>query len=203
MPCLMTSVIVFPADRLDPGIIQTMDNNKEVAFLPFNGLNQFMLPEFRQEVLFIVMSRLDQLPPFQKSNLIALIKRYFKLSGFRNPAMAPVGIKTKGAVAPFEKSAEFAAAILAAWAELNSELMSQVFHLLADRGWELLPLDADRTRLPGFLTRWPASESYDVLNQAFNEKHPQSRASENDVRLMAVWISGRLPFEKEEPGEAD
>lgn len=180
-----------------------MDNKKEVAFFPFNGLNQFMLPEFRHEVLYAVMSRLDQLPPVIKSRIVVLTRRYLQLPGFRNPALAPVGIKTKGAVAPFEKSAEFAAAVLAAWAELNSDLMSQVYHLLQDRGWELLPLDADRTKVPGFLTRWPASETYDILNQTFSEKFPDTKASENAVRLMAVWVSGRLPFEKVDPESGD
>ena len=173
-----------------------MENQDKVEFLPFNGINQFMLPEYRRQVLQTVFGHMDQLPPQQKSRLGTLFRRYLQLPGFRNPTLAPMGVKVRGAVAPFEKSAEFASAILAGWAELNSELMSQIYHMLKDRGWELLPLDADRTKVPGFLTRWPAEETYEVLNQTYLEQFPQSKASEDDVRLMAVWISGRLPFEQ-------
>jgi hypothetical protein len=180
-----------------------MENQDSVSFVPFNGINQFMLPDYRRQVLQTVFGHLDQLPPEQKSRMGTLMRRFLQLPGFRNPTLAPLGVKVRGAVAPFEKSADFASAILAGWAELHPELMSQVYHLLKDRGWELLPLDADRTKVPGFLTRWPAEETYEVLNQTYLEQFPQSRASEDDVRLMAVWISGRLPFEKVDSKKPD
>lgn len=177
-----------------------MENKETVEFLPFNAINQFMIDDYRIKVLHEVLANLDQLPPSQKSKMVGLIKRLFKLPGFRNAAVAPLPIKVRGAVSPFEKNAEFTAQVLADWAELRSELMQQVYHLLKDRAWEILPLDADRTVIPGFLTRWPKEETYEALNQAFVEKYPLSNASENDVRLMVVWISGRLPFDMVEKG---
>jgi hypothetical protein len=172
-----------------------MENKQTAEFLPFNAINQFMLPEYRQKVLHQVLGSLDQLPPSQKEGLIGSIKRLFNVPGFRNAIHAPLPLKVKGAVAPFEKSGAFTAQVLAGWCELHSELMQQVYHLLIERKWELLPLDADRTKVPGFLTRWPKGETYEVLNQTFAGQYPQSSASEDDVRLMVVWISGRLPFE--------
>ena len=180
-----------------------MDNKETVQFLPFNAINQFMLPDYRQKVLHSVLGNLDQLPPDQKSTLIGMVKRYFKLPGFRNALAAPLAIKVRGAAGPFEKNGEFTAQVLAGWAELNPELLQQVYHLLKDRTWEVLPLDADRTKILGFLTRWPKDETYEVLNQAFSEQYPQSPASEDDVRLMVVWISGRLPFEMVEKTVGD
>ena len=172
-----------------------MDNKETVQFLPFNAINQFMLPDYRQKVLQSVLGNLGELPPGQKSALLGMIKRYFKLPGFRNALAAPLAIKVRGAAGPFEKNGEFTAQVLASWAELHPELMQQVYHLLKFRTWEVLPLDADRTKIPGFLTRWPKDETYEVLNQAYKEQYPQSSATENDVRLMVVWISARLPFE--------
>ncbi len=177
-----------------------MDDKGTVEFLPFNAINQFMINEYRLEVLREVLSNLDHLSPSQRSKMIDLIKHLFKLPGFRNATLAPLPIKVRGAVSPFEKNAEFTAEVLADWAEIRSELMQQVYHFLKDRGWEILPLDADRTKIPGFLTRWPKDETYEVLNQAFSEKYPQSKASDYDVRLMVVWISGRLPFDMVDTG---
>jgi hypothetical protein len=172
-----------------------MENKQTAEFLPFNAINQFMLPDYRQNVLRQVLGSLDQLPPSQKAGLISSIKRLFTVPGFRNATNAPLSIKVKGAVAPFEKNSVFTAQVLASWSELHSDLMQQVYHLMIDRKWELLPLDADRTKIPGFLTRWPKGETYEILNQTYAEAYPQSSASEDDVRLMVVWISGRLPFE--------
>ncbi len=172
-----------------------MNDKETVEFLPFNAINQFMISEYRLEILREVLAGLDRLSPGQRSTLLGLVRRLFKLPGFRNPTLAPLAIKVRGAVSPFEKNADFTAQVLADWAEIRSELMQQVFHFLQDRGWEILPLDADRTKIPGFLTRWPKEETYEALNQAFSEKYPQSKASDYDVRLMIVWISGRLPFD--------
>ncbi len=180
-----------------------MDDKDTVEFLPFNAINQFMISEYRLEVIREVLANLDHLSPSQRSTMVGLIKRLFKLPGFRNPTLAPLPIKVRGAVSPFEKNAEFTAQVLADWAEIRSELMTQVYHFLKERSWEILPLDTDRTKIPGFLVRWPKEETYEVLNQAFNDKYPESKASDYDVRLMIVWISGRLPYDMVETGKKD
>jgi len=60
---------------------------------------------------------------------------------------------------------------------------------------ELLPVDADRAKLPGFLVRWPQKDSYDVLDAAYAEAYPDAKTETDDLRLMVVWMSGRLPYE--------
>jgi hypothetical protein len=65
---------------------------------------------------------------------------------------------------------------------------------LTERDWQILPVNTDRAKLPGFLTDWPETETYDVLDQAYSEKYADSTASEDDVRLMIVWIGNRLPY---------
>jgi len=172
-----------------------MDNKKSAEFLPFNAINQFMIPDYRHKVLQQVLGGLDNLPPTQKTGILSSIRRLFQVPGFRNQANAPLPLKVRAAVAPFEKNATFTSQVLTGWSELHSDLMGQIYHLLIDRKWELLPLDTDRTKIPGFLTRWPKGETYEVLNKTYAEQYPESSASEDDVRLMVVWISGRLPYE--------
>jgi hypothetical protein len=66
--------------------------------------------------------------------------------------------------------------------------------MLQNRKWELLPMEADRTRLPGFITVWPKGEDFEALNQAYAEAHPDAPAESNDIALMVVWLSARLPY---------
>jgi hypothetical protein len=87
------------------------------------------------------------------------------------------------------------AAILAAWTEAHAALKEKVQALLEARQWEILPIDADRTKLPGFITIWPRGENFEVINQAFKEMYPDTEVSDDDVSLMVVWISGRLPYQ--------
>ena len=180
-----------------------MSDKNEVQFVMFHGIDQFMLPEYRQEVIQKVLSHLDDLPSDRRNKIQNLIKRYVRLPGFRNSTVAPLLIKAKGAGTAFEKHPDFVAQILAAWSELDLELRQQVYDLLVERKWELLPPDADRTKLPGFIAAWPKEENYDVLDAAFKEKYPENQAHEYDIRLMIVWLGGRLPYDMDEEDEED
>lgn len=175
--------------------------SKEVSFLPFHALSRFMRDDYRQSVVRATLNALPTLPDDLRKAVDKQTKRSVTVPGFRNSLKAPVGLKAKPMVDAFEKRADLAAAILAAWAEAHSELRQQIFDLLTERGWEVLPIEADRTKLPGFLTIWPANEDFEVINNAFKEKYPGVETTEDDVSLMAVWISTRLPLEVE--GEDD
>jgi hypothetical protein len=128
-----------------------------------------------------------------------LLKKLIQVPGFRNSLQAPAPLKLKPTLSAFEKNPALTGAILSAWSASRPELRQKVYELLASRGWELLPPEADRTKLPGFLTTWPPNEDFQELNEAFTQANPDISTTSDDVSLMAVWISGRLPFEKEEP----
>jgi hypothetical protein len=169
-------------------------NDHQVEFLPFHAINEFMVDDYRQNVLHTVLGRMSELSPAQKGSLASQIKRHVSVQGFRNSSAAPLLLKIKGATTAFQRHPDFAARVLQTWADLNPDLRQQVFDLLTEREWQILPINADRAKLPGFLTDWPEAETYDVLDQAYSEKYPDSTASENDVRLMIVWIGNRLPY---------
>ncbi len=169
-------------------------NDKQVQFLPFSAINEFMLDDYRQQVLQTVLAGMNRLPPRQKSALAGQIKRHVQVPGFRNSAQAPAPLKLRGAITAFQRNSDFVAETLQAWSELNPELRQQIYDLLDQRGWELLPPDADRTKLPGFMIDWPKDETYDALDAAYAELYPNSAAEDYDVRLMVVWVGGRLPY---------
>jgi len=169
-------------------------DDKRIAFAPFHAINQFMLEEYRQQIIREVLSSFETLSPERKKALNSQIKQNVKVPGFRDATQAPVNIRLRPVERAFEGNPYVAAQVLMAWAELKNELRQQVHDLLKERGWDLIPADADRTRLPGFLTEWPKGEDYDTLGAAFSAKYPQVEVDENDLRLMVVWIGGRLPY---------
>jgi hypothetical protein len=180
-----------------------MTDQKQAAFLPFHALNEFMRPDYRQAVVHNVLVGIPSLPDKQQSALNQAIKKMVQVPGFRNSLQAPAGIKVKPSIQAFEKSAAFVAQILSAWAEIHNDLRQQVYDLLTGRGWELLPADADRTKLPGFLTTWPKDEDFSVINKAFTDAYPETQATSDDVSLMTVWLAGRLPMEEEAPDSSE
>jgi len=177
--------------------------DKKVEFIPFHALNEFMRPDFRLSVVRAALTALPKLPTHFRAPIDKLTKKVVRVPGFRDGTVAPTAMKVAPIADAFGKSPELVSAILAAWAEAQTDLRTKVYELLKARGWELLPADADRTQLPGFLTEWPKGEDFDIINQAYAEAHPGEEASTDDVSLMAVWLSGRLPVNTDDEEESD
>jgi hypothetical protein len=175
---------------------------KKVSFLPFHAINEFMTSEYRLEVVRSTLAALPDLPEKFQSPIDKLTGRLVKIPGFRHSLKAPTPLRVKPTVDAFEKSPDLVAAILSAWAEAHAGLRENVYSLLQARGWEILPIDAERARLPGFISIWPHGENFEVLSQAFREMFPVAAASSDDIALMVIWISGRLPYQFTE-AEAD
>jgi hypothetical protein len=169
-------------------------DDKEVKFLPFNAINEFMLPAYRLEVLQTVLGA-DALLVSRGRAINDLIKRYATIQGFRNCLAAPMPLKIKACVSVFEQHADFDALILQSWSDLKLDLRQSMYDHLKQRGWEVLPPDTDRTKLPGFMLAWPKEDEFEALSARFKEAHADLAASNDDICLMAVWIGNRLPVE--------
>lgn len=178
-------------------------NDEQIAFLPFHAINDFMNGGFRQSVIRLVLTRQGELSNERRLPIERLTRQAVQVPGFRNSAKAPAAVKVKPMAEAFEKNPELVAAVLSAWAELNPGLRQEVHTLLTERGWEILPPEADRSVLPGFLPSWPKDEDFEALNAAYREKYPDSQAADDDISLMCVWLSGRLPYHLEGDEEDD
>ena len=178
-------------------------DDKKVQFLPFNALNEFMVNEYRLQVIQAVFNGFDKLPSERRSAINGMVKRFVQVPGFRNSTQAPTAVKARSSVSIFERRPEFVAQTLQGWSELHADLRQKVHDFLKAREWEILPADADRTKLPGFLPEWPEGQDYDVLGKAFAEMYPDDTTHENDLRLMIVWLAGRLPYDMYEDEEED
>lgn len=172
-----------------------MNNEKQARFIPFHAINEFMLPEYRLKLLQEVFGNFDRLSDQRQSAINRLVKKHVKVAGFRNSVLAPATLKSRAAVSAFERSPEMVAQICQAWFELHTDLAARVVDFLKTRGWEVLPVEADRSVLPGFLTRWPEKDNFVTLDDAFAQTYPEDTTHEYDLNMMIVWVSGRLPVE--------
>jgi len=172
------------------------EEKPKLEFIPFHAINEFMRTDFRMIVLRSTLVAMGDLSPQTQASVDKLTKKYVKVPGFRNSAKAPASVKAVGMVKPFEKEPKLVAAILSAWVEAHPELTNQIFEILSGFSWKLLPLEAPRTRLPGFMTQWPEEEDYEKIYAVYTETHPDGQNSIDEVSLMAVWLAMRLPVEK-------
>ncbi len=168
------------------------------SFLPFHAINEFMRDDYRLEVVRAALFSLPELSAAQRDPIDRLTKKLVQIPGFRNSLKAPTAMRLKPSVDAFGKSPQMVAAILSAWVASRPELARQVYDLLVERKWDVLPVETDRSRLPGFLPVWPKGEDFELVYSAYKENNPSNADSQDDVSLMVVWISGRLPYSSEE-----
>jgi hypothetical protein len=190
-------------------------SENQVEFLPFHAINDFMRSDFRLNVVKSTLGALNSLPESQRNSINHLTKKLVKIPGFRHSDKAPTIVRAIPTSNAFEKNPELVAAIIAAWAESHASLRTQVYETLVSRGWKtfptemhsladvpplktekdwgILPIEADRTKIPGFLIYWPKGETFEVLYQALTEKVPDAQASIDEASLMVVWLTLRLP----------
>ncbi len=169
------------------------EDKPKLEFIPFHAINEFMRSDFRVSVLRSTMLALPNLSPKTQSAVDKVTKKYVKVPGFRNSTKAPASVKAVGMVKPFEKEPSLVAAVLSAWAEANAELRQQLFDILTSFEWKLLPLEANRARLPGFMTQWPEEDDYERIYETYTETFPDAGYSIDEISLMAVWLAMRLP----------
>lgn len=170
----------------------------KMQFLPFSAINIFMRPDYRSEVIKKVFNSIPDVPEELRSKFTHLTKKFITVPGFRNSALAPLAIRVKPYSVAFEKTPEVAAFTLDIWRRANSLLSENVYNLLKARNWEIIPQDADRIKLPGFLITWPKGETFETINNAYKEMYPDDAIKDDDISLMAVWLSLRLPYQDEE-----
>lgn len=177
--------------------------NDQVSFLPFHAVSQFMRDDYQMQVARTVLESWENIPEASRKTINQYTQRSLRVPGFRNAAKAPLFARLKPSAEAIGKNAAFAAAMLSAWATLHPDLMQKIYTLLTTRGWKLLPLEADRTKIPGFLPRWQASENFDVLIADFRTRYPDDATPDDDICLMSVWLAGRLPYQLVEAAQEE
>jgi hypothetical protein len=178
-------------------------NDQKIAFLPFHAINEFMRPDYRLAVTRKALNSLPALPDAHRRRVEAVERLFVRVPGFRNSLKAPTAVKVRPMSEAFEKHPETVAAILSAWAESQPDLRANIQKLLSERGWDLLPMEADRSELPGFIPIWPHGENFDGIIAAYHEAYPEQAMLDDDISLMVVWQSNRLPYNEDQTEDVE
>lgn len=183
---------------------------KEAKFLPWAALNEFMVDSFRIAVVRRAMTSMQQVGGKHKATIQRIVRNKAAVPGFRNAGKAPLPLQIQPAAIVFIKESELVSAVLSVWAETVPDLRDGIQAFLAARNWPLLPADADRTLIPGWLMDWPENDDLQTLGDAYLEAtypNGDSPYTRDDACLMICWISLRLPVnlpeDDEEEGETD
>jgi len=169
---------------------------KEEIYLPFKAVNVYMQPDYRKSVVEYLLTHIKKLKANDKARLIAAIKKYVKVNGFRNPTLAPLSLKVNAYTQAFEKESSLVRITLELWVLLQKKLQTNVKSFLQTKKWKCLSMDREiLDDEEAFLPKWPKSQTSEKVFKAFKKVFPDFKTNQDDVSLMTIWISGHLPTE--------
>jgi len=163
--------------------------------MPFKSINVYIERDYLEKVAKTVLEGFGKLSKEEQIQFSQNFRKYVNVLGFRNPLRAPLSMQVNAYATAFEEKDEVIPFSLTTWAKVNLALANKVKSWLESEGWEDLVLARDFEEDSGFVTDWPDDISFDQIEEKFQKAHPDFKFTRDDLILMVLWITGKLPIE--------
>ncbi len=164
-------------------------------FRPAIALNVFIEPYFSREILQKIFEHLDALPSELRRELVTEIKDQVRISGFRNPMVAPRALLVRDAEPVFEKDTKFSLICLKCWHSLYSQWHDDLKKNLTELGFSISEPASSGYPDPtnAFLEGWPEGIDFDTLFEKISAQVEGFSLSKDETALLSVLLTGYLP----------
>jgi len=162
-------------------------------YKPMIGLNVYLEPKFRKELIEKVYANIPELSDDIRRDLLTMTKELVKIAGFRNPMSAPLSLRVRAAEEKFEKDSRFTKQILTSWADLHRNVQAMAMENLKSLGFEVsekAPFYEDPEN--AFSVGWPKNIDYNKVHEALSND-TENKLTIDENALLAIWLTGYLP----------
>jgi len=163
---------------------------------PYKSINVYIERDFLEGLLESILQGFNELPKEDQLMFVKAFKQHVTILGFRNPLRAPLRLQINAYATAFEENDEVVPFTLTTWAKMKSELAENVNNWLDSEGWKDLALEREYEESQGFSGEWPEALTFDAIAKKFEEAHPKFDFSQDELILMVIWVSGKLPPEQ-------
>ncbi|MFU8825909.1 MAG: hypothetical protein ACNA70_00280 [Brevefilum sp.] len=167
----------------------------EKEYLPFIAINVFMQRDYLEKVTKEIIEGIGTLSKEEQIAFNGFFRKHITILGFRNPLRAPLSLQVNAYASAFEKNEDVIPYTLSKWARIKSELAEKVKAWLDSEGWEELVVERTIEDHQGFASDWPDDLTFESIEEKFKEANPKEEFLRDDLVLMVLWISGKLPKE--------
>jgi hypothetical protein len=165
-------------------------------YLPFRAINVFVERDYLENVTKEILEGKGTLSRDEQTAFTSFFRKHVSVLGFRNPVRAPLSLQINAFASAFEQKEEVIPFTLTNWAKIKSDLAKTVKKWLESEGWEGLDLERQYDENEGFSVDWPDEFTFDEIEEKFKQAHPKADYDRDDLILMVLWISGRLPSDQ-------
>lgn len=167
----------------------------EIETIPFKAINVYINEDYLETVLKSVLTGYKKLPKQAQIEFVVFLRKYATVLGFRDPSRAPLTLQANALAKAFEKKDEVVVYVLSVWAKVNNKLADEVKSWLSEQGLKDLETEREFAENAGFTRDLPKKLGFDKIEKEFAKANPDSKFERDDLILMVLWISGRLPNE--------
>lgn len=165
----------------------------EIEYLPFKSINVFINRDYLERVIRLVLQEYRQLPKEKARSFVTQFREHVNILGFRNTIKAPISLQVNALASAFEEKNEVVPFTLSTWTLVRSSLAAEVKSWLKSEGWKGLSVDREFNDTEGFLSDWPKKLTFGKIIKDFKKTKPDVEFENDDLILMVIWISGKLP----------
>jgi len=167
----------------------------EKEYIPYKTINVFIDSDYLRNTLEYILKNFKTLPKQDQISFSILFREYVNILGFRNPMRAPLPLQVNAYARAFEDMDEVIPFTLSTWTKIKDDFAKKVKAWLTSEGWKELNLEKKFDETEGFIKNWPDSLTFEKLIKEFEKAHPDLDFDHDDLILMILWISGKLPDE--------
>ena len=167
----------------------------DIETIPFKAINVYINEDYLETILISVLTGYKKLPKQAQIEFTVFLRKYVTVLGFRDPSRAPLTLQANALAKAFEGKDEVVPYVLSVWAKVNKKFAGQVESWLKDQGLKNLTTEREYAEDAGFTLDLPKKFAFDKLEKAFSKDNPDTKFDRDDLILMVLWISGRLPKE--------
>lgn len=167
----------------------------ENEILPYKTINVFIERDHLRNILEHIIKNINTLSKEDQISFGKSFREYVDILGFRNSMRAPLPLQVNAYVRAFEDMDEVIPYTLSTWTKIRKDFALKVKDWLDSEGWKALVLERNFDETEGFIRDWPESLTFEKMIKGFEKANPDYDFDENDLFLMVLWISGKLPDE--------
>jgi hypothetical protein len=167
----------------------------ENGYLPYKAINVFVERDYLNQILEETLMGKSKLSKKEQIQFANQLKHYVNVLGFRNPTIAPLPLQVRALRSAFVEKDEVIPFILSTWVKININFAEKVKTWLVKNQWKNLAYEREYQETEGFLISWPDDLTFDNIVKKYKKDHPEEDFDRNDLILMVIWLSGRLPRE--------
>lgn len=166
-----------------------------IETVPFKAINVYINQDYLESIMKVVLTGYKKLSKQQQIDFTRFLRKYVTILGFRDPSRAPLSLQINALAKAFEEKDEVVPYVLSIWATINKKLAADVQTWLEEKKFDNLAAERAYAEDAGFTPDFPEKMTFDKLEKDFAKANPDAKYERDDLILMVLWISGRLPKE--------